>query len=431
LSTTAQERGLWHTDAEAAHLLAQLGAGLPRKPGPVDLLIVGSGYTGLSAALRAARAGASVLVLDAGPIAGGASSVNGGTYGPGFPISAQLIARVHGRSVARAVWDISSGAVRAIERMSDEMEIDCFREGGGNLKLAVRESHFAAFERYASWLDALVGQAPQPIRPECLPGELGMGRFAGGLLERNAGQLHPRRFAAGLAALATKCGVRFMAHTRVLSVREGTDGCSVTLGAGEIRARRILIATNCTSDLLPSYTDRLIEIGSYMIATQPLPPAVRMALFPEGRTYSTSQRLFNYFRTDRAGCLLFGGRNSLLPNLPGEASRAALEKRMVSLLPVLAQMRVSQSWGGRIAFFRDALPRVGAASARVFFALGFGGQGLTMANFGGMLAAELIVGGGAGRPPFDLPLPSQGLWHPGRESLRLLGWFYRALDALD
>jgi glycine/D-amino acid oxidase-like deaminating enzyme len=217
----------------------------------------------------------------------------------------------------------------------------------------------------------------------------------------------------------------------VVSIREGPDGCSVALKAGEIRARRVLVATNRTSDLLPAYSDRLIKIGSYMIATEPLPPAVRDAIFPEGRTYSTSKRPFNYFRMDPDGRVLFGGRNSLLPDLSDEASRTELEQRMVSLLPLLAQVRVSHSWGGRIAFFRDALPRVGAASPRVFFALGFGGQGLTMATFGGTLAAELILSGATGRAPFNLPLPFQGLLRPSPQSLRLLGWFYRALDAFD
>jgi len=88
-------------------------------------------------------------------------------------------------------------------------------------------------------------------------------------------------------------------------------------------------------------------------------------------------------------------------------------------------------WGGRLAFFRDALPRVGAAGPYLFFALGFGGHGLTMATFGGALAAEMIVGESPGRAPFDLPIPFEWLGRPGANSLRLLSWLYRALDALD
>ncbi|WP_041675674.1 hypothetical protein [Ramlibacter tataouinensis] len=76
-------------------------------------------------------------------------------------------------------------------------------------------------------------------------------------------------------------------------------------------------------------------------------------------------------------------------------------------------------------------PEQGLARLHLFFALGFGGHGLTMATFGGALAAEMAVGENLGCAPFDAPLPFQWLGRPGANSLRLLGWLYRALDAID
>ena len=199
---------------------------------------------------------------------------------------------------------------------------------------------------------------PGSSPPPTLHTEIGSGRFCGGLLvERSAG-LHPAKLAAGLARAAVDAGAGLHGATTVLAMERRGPGFELETSRGALRSVEVVVATNGTTDgrLVRWLGRRILPVGSYMIATEPLDPEVAASVNPHGRMFFDTRNFLHYWRLspDRTR-VLFGGRTSLAPTTV-ERSRDLLYAAMVAIHPQLAGVRVDRAWGGQVALTADRLP---------------------------------------------------------------------------
>jgi len=417
------ERCLWtETAPTPARALAEL-------PVQSDVAIVGGGYTGLAAAHVLARHGVSATVLEQHTVGWGASSRNGGFVLPGYQPEAELLAQRYGLEPARRLFALSLEAVNYLERLVAAEGIECEFVRSGGLTLAARPQHYRALEQSHRFFHLALGYQTELLSREELAGEIASDRYHGGLLDPGAGSLQPARYLQGLAAAAERAGAVLAEVARVLAIRREGSGFAIETSRGSVRARDVVVATDgYTGSLVPWLERRVIPIGSYLVATQPLGADLCRRLLPGGRVVSDTKHLLYYFRLSPDGRLVFGGRASFTPTTLRRTAEI-LARGISQVFPQLAELELEYTWGGQVGFTRSRLPATGRVDG-MYFALGYCGHGVAMSTYLGARIGQAIANSRAlpdvtirGFPP--VPLYRGRPWF-----LPLVGAYYRARDWL-
>lgn len=403
---------------------------LPEAPLPpdVDVAIVGAGYTGLGAALESSRLGRSVLVLEKHQLGFGASTRNGGMIHPGVKLELDALLRRYG-DLGERLFRFTVEAFEDAERVIAEEGIGCDYERTGHLYLASRPSHVERLTSVASLCRQRFDIAAHYVQRDALEEEIGSNAFHGGLVVEKSGGLDPARYHDGLVRAALRAGAQIHDQTPAQRLDRRSDGTfDVRTPRGSVHARDVFVATNGYRDgLVPWLRRRVVPIGSYIIATEPLEPDLATEVSPRGRMFFDSKNYLNYWRLSPDGRMLFGGRASMAPTTIARA-RDTLYRSMVAAHPQLAGVRVEWAWGGKVGFTFDRLPHAGRRND-VHFAMGYGGTGVALASYLGRCVAAWMPGGKA--PVFTEPrfplLPA------GAASERLLpiaGLYYQLRDRI-
>ena len=283
-------------------------------------------------------------------------------------------------------------------------------------------------EAYAS-----IGEDARYVPAAELGAEIGSDGFCGGLLVARSAGLHPAKLAAGLARAAAAAGAGLHGDTPVTALERVGAGHLVRTGRGAVRAGEVLVATNGATDrsLVPWLGRRVLGIGSYIIATEPLDADLAASVSPRGRMFFDTRNFLHYWRLSPDGRrVLFGGRTSFSATSV-EQSRDRLYAAMVRLHPQLAGARVARAWGGRVALTADRAPHVGRhGDSGVVYAMGYCGTGVALSSHFGAAVGRWLAGDGelppfAGRPWPRVPWPAHVPW-----LLPVAGWWYRGRDAL-
>jgi len=395
-------------------------------PDSADVVVVGGGLTGLSAARRAAELGASVVLLEAERLGWGASTRNGGMCHPGYKTSLPALTAAHGRPTAERLFGESVDAFEHVAALCSG-PIDADFERSGHVVLASAPGHARGFAAAAADL-ATVDMVAHAVPKDELRSEVGSDAFFGGLVVERSGGLHPGKLTAGLARLAADAGARLHEGTRVLRVRRQADGRSVVeTSRGALLARDVIVGTNgYTGGLTPWLRRRILSIGSYIIVTDPLPDDLAARLVPRRRMLFDTKNYLFYWRLTPDNRMLFGGRASMWPTSIARTA-GILQRSMVAVHPELRGTRVAYAWGGRVAFTFDRMVHAGRADG-VTYATGCCGLGVAIMPWLGMRIAEWV--GGAAPPAlaarsFPLgPAPYEGrAWF-----LPLAGEYWKAQD---
>ena len=376
-------------------------------PAEVDAAILGSGFTGLSAALALARAGRSVLVLEAGAVGQGASTRNGGMIGSGHKLGLAALTRRFGRELAWALLLEGESALAFTTELIEREGIDCQFVRCGRFRAAWRPDHYEAMGRELDLLRREIGLEADMVPRSQQHREISSEAYHGGCIYRTHGGLHPALFHQGLLERTTAAGAAVVGGAAVAGVtRDGPD-FTLTTAKGQVRARDVVVATNgYTGPLTPALRRRLVPVASYIIATQPLGGNRVRALIPGGRMIVESRARTCYYRASPDGeRILFGGR-AAFGGIDGRESGRRLHRLLTGLFPELAGVGITHSWTGNVAMSRDHMPHVGVHDG-LHYALGYSGSGVAMAPYLGWRAAQKVLGSEEGRTPFDAtPFPA-------------------------
>ena len=354
-----------------------------------DLCIVGGGFTGLSAALAAAEAGASVVLLEARRVGWGASGRNGGQVGSGQRVELSELERRFGPDEALDLWRLGDAARDECRRLVETHAPDAhWRPGIAHLEYDAKGA--AAAQRETRHVAARTGGAEAEALDSAEAARLtGSAAFAGGVLDRASGHIHPLRLAFGLAQAAAATGARIHEGTRVHRISDGTETI-VHCHSGRVRATRVLLACNgYLAGLSEPVEARVMPINNFVVATEPLP-----GLMTEDVAAYDSNFVVSYWRMSEDDRLIFGGGESYGYRFPNDIA-ALVRKPLERIYPQLRGVRIDHAWGGTLAITVSRLPHLAERGA-VLNASGYSGHGVAIACFAGRLAAEKAGGASDG-----------------------------------
>jgi glycine/D-amino acid oxidase-like deaminating enzyme len=359
-----------------------------------DVAIVGSGYTGLRAALTLARAGRSVAVFDKERPGHGASRRNAGFLGRTLKKSYVDLKAAKGVAYATAIYRDLAMAYESTLAFIEEEGIECHAVRCGRLIAATSAAHYAGLVRELAGMKADLGLPYSMVPRGRLREEMATDLYDGGAVIPDLGSLHPGLYHLGLMTRALAAGVAIFGNCEVTAIERSGPGAGfrITAAAGQTRARDVVIATNgYTPKSLPWHARRVIPFVGYMAATEPLPLALLQKQLPHRRTVIDSNLDIDFFRpapdTPR---LLFGGATANGLQDPA-AIAALLHGRLARALPDLADVRLSHVWTGQCAGTFDMMPHIGCHDG-IWYGMGYNFAGVPMGSFFGLKIAQKILG---------------------------------------
>lgn len=383
-----------------------------------DLAIVGGGYTGLSTALHAAEKGLGACVLEARQIGYGGSGRNVGLVNAGLWLPPQDVrAKLGGERGARLV-DLLGDGPSCVMSLIERHQIRCELTRSGTIHAAHSQGGFKDLSRRAEEWTRL-GAPVRLLSRQEVAEKIGTSAFHGGLLDARAGTINPMGYVRGLARAAQAAGARIHTGATVMKLVKQPEGWLLDTGAGVVRAKSVVLATNAYSDdLWPGLKSSFVPIHYFQVATVPLVGRVAQILPERQGIWDTGQIMFS-LRRDAADRLIIGSMGAVIGGEKGLSERWAARK-LRRLFPDLGPVDFETSWHGQIAMTADHLPRIHRLDEGLYTPIGYNGRGIAPGTVFGKAMAELIAGGSEA----DLPMPVTGL---KPETMRgLKAGFYRA-----
>lgn len=359
------------------------------------MVVIGGGLTGLSTAYHAARKGAHVVLVEKDKVGSGASGRNGSMCTQGITIGVGEARKRYGQQRARELYDAFREAVDVVEELTQKEQIDCDFNRAGRLGVAYKPQHFEAMKATQRDLAENFDHETTLLSPSDLRTELGSDYYHGALLDPLSAGLHVGKYVHGLAAAAERAGAEIHERNAATGLTRLPDGgFLVETLHGTIRAKQVMAATDAYTDkALPWFRKRLINVGSFIVVTEPLGEERARELIPNARLVVDSKNIGHYIRLTPDHRLAFGGRARFAPSNPASDIKSGdvLKREMAEIFPQLADVRIDYVWGGSVGFSWDRIPHAGEANG-MYYSMGYCGHGVQMATYMGRAVAEMMDG---------------------------------------
>ncbi len=386
-------------------------------PTETEILIVGSGYTGLNCALQTLRAGRPTLVIDAEAAGWGCSSRNGGQISGEIKPGYHQLRKKYGIKTAKDLINEARNALVWLGDFIDNEQLDCQFKRCGRFEAAHNARQFRALADAATNQVAGLEREMDVISRDEQFREIDSPYYHGGILIRDHCALDPAAYHRALMGKVEQAGGNIIGFCKALDITRSQKGYRVTTSQGDIVANEVVIATNgYTGSLMPWLQRRIVPIGSYMLATEELDEELINSLMPNDRVFSDTRRLVVYFRRSPDGKrILFGGRVSVFESDPYK-SLPALRNELLRVFPQLKDNKISHTWMGFVGYSFDYLPHIGRHDG-IHYAMGYCGSGICLASFLGNRLGRKLGGEAGEQTVFERP------WFQTRPLYRGKPWF--------
>ncbi|RWK66417.1 FAD-binding oxidoreductase [Mesorhizobium sp.] len=354
-----------------------------------DVVVVGGGFTGLSAAVHLARAGSNVVLIEAHRFGDGASGRNGGQLGTGQRAWAEELEAEYGFSRAKALFDLAEGAKAHLLEFAaaNKIEIDYMQ---GQMSVAHKQRYVDDYKAHAEIMANRFGYPHISFMDARETAErLGSTRYLGGTRDTGTGHIHPLKLVIGTAKVAAQAGAQLFEQTPATAIASIGGKIRVTTPKGTISAEKCLIGVNAHGGTLePISAAHIMPIGSFIGATVPLGDS---NVLPGGEAVDDSRFVVRYFRKSTDGRLLFGGREIYAVNDPKDI-HVHIRRQIAELYPDLRDVEITHGWGGYVGITMPRKPFVREVMPNVISVGGYSGHGVMLSNFFGKLYAETVAG---------------------------------------
>jgi gamma-glutamylputrescine oxidase len=433
-------RDLTRKVAVTGHIDSWYAASTPPQPprpalqGDVDtdICVIGGGIAGCSTALHLAERGYRVVLLEAHRVGWGASGRSGAQAIPGIACGQHKLQALVGDADARRIWDVSVEGLRLQRELIARHGIDCDLRTG-QMHVAIKPRQERELRDEVATLHGEYGyDSIRMVEREELRSILASDRYIAGNYDSAGGHLHPLKYTQGLAAAAERAGVRIFEDSRALAYARVAGALEVTTATGRVRCRSLALCGNAwLGPFAPALSRKIMGVGTYIVATQPLGAERAAALIRNDAAVTDINWVIDYFRRSADHRLLFGGRVSY-SGLDPLGTRRATRARMLAVFPQLADADIEHAWGGYVDITMNRAPHFGRLEPDVYFLQGFSGHGIALTGVAGKLLAEAI-GGTAERFDLFARIPHRDF--PGGAALRrpalvLAMLWYRMRDLL-
>ena len=375
-----------------------VGATLPTQ---TDVLVIGSGYTGLQCALQTAQAGRHTTVIDAEDLGWGCSSRNGGQISGEIKPDFNPLKRRYGSDQALSLIREARKALEWLGEFVEAQQIDCNYQRCGRFVAAHSPRQFKKLIAQAEQQTPGLEQTLNIIGPGDQSSEIDSRYYHGGLIVDSHCSLDPAKYHSALLQKVQDSGAETIDHCAAMHIEANKTGFRVTTSQGVIQTNELVIATNGYSGNLAAWQQRrVIPIGSYMLATEAMPIERAEKLMPHNRVFSDTRKIVVYFRRSPDGrSLIFGGRVSVYESDPIK-SLPSLRQEMLRIFPQLEDVKIRNTWMGFVAYTFDGLPHLGKKEG-IHYAMGYCGSGICLASYLGHRLGQQLLGQKEGATAFD------------------------------
>ena len=356
----------------------------------VDVVIVGGGFTGLSAAAHLAQAGTRVALIEAHRFGDGASGRNGGQFGTGQRAWGEDLETQIGYTRAKALFDLAEEAKAHVLNFAATHQVDIdYRPG--QMSVVHKKRYLKSYQAHA---EIMAERYNYPhltfMDAQETAQRLGSVRYHGGLRDTGTGHIHPLKLVIGTAKVAAQAGALLHEKTKATGITSSGGKVHVTTPRGTITADKALLALNAYGENLELVSaSHVMPIGSFIGATAPL--GDDSPVIPGGESVDDSRFVVRYFRKSADGRLLFGGREIYAPGNPQDI-HIHIRKQIAEIYPQLADVEITHAWGGYVGITMPRQPFVREVMPNVISAGGYSGHGVMLSNFVGKLYAETVIG---------------------------------------
>ena len=366
----------------------------------VDVVIVGAGFTGLSAAIHCTENGMSCHVIEAEHVGYGGSGRNTGLVNAAAWLPPQDVIKQLGAKAGKKFVDIFSDAPSFVFGLIKKYNIECEVTNTGTIHAAHGKLGFVDLQYRKSEWDRL--GAPVDLLSADETAELtGTRRFYGALVDKRAGTINPMGYCRGLARAALQNGAKLTTNCRVHNVIKENDGWRIITSNGDLKAKYVILGTNAYTDKLwPGLSQTFTRINYFNCATVPLGERIKYILPQRQGLWDTGKIMFS-LRRDKYDRLIIGSMGRIHGNRKSGITKRWASAQLKRLFPDLGPVEFDNIWYGEIAMTPTHLPGVHQLDRNLYTSIGYNGRGITTGTIFGKALADMI----SSSSPDGLPLP--------------------------
>jgi glycine/D-amino acid oxidase-like deaminating enzyme len=382
-------------------------------PTQADVVVVGSGYTGLSACLTLLQAGRQVLVLDSENLGAGASSRNAGSMGRTFRHNFSDLAKTRGVDFAIRVYREVHGAFEFAYNRIESENINCHLARRGRFTAFIGPAQYDEAARELELRQKHVPGQDYMVARDAQRQEIGFGDYFGGIVIPDVASIHPGLYQLGLLSRVKEAGGKAIGGTPVLNISRDGNEFTIVTKRGTVKARDVIVATNgYTGGLIRYLQRRVFPFPAYMMATEPLGEECIKRLLPTLRVFQEKAENPFFLRPSPDLTRLVGGgrAGTIVTSLPRFAK--TLHRLLVARIPALASVRFSHLWTGKCSGTFSIFPGIGVHDG-VHYAMGYCFAGISMGTYLGHKIGLRVAGKPEAATVFDNIEFETRFWHQG------------------